>query len=158
MDYLLDSNLLLIYSRTNEVAQRIEQDYGFFLPDNRLVVSVVTLGELNALGKKLGLGRRRLELLEGLIERINVFDINLREVIDRYGDIDAYSQGKLAGSGAAFTARNMGKNDLWIAATASTFGLTLVTTDRDFDHLKGEYLQLEYIDQNLYTTGGGGQG
>jgi len=28
----------------------------------------------------------------------------------------------------------MGKNDVWIAATAALLGLKLVTTDGDFDH------------------------
>ena len=27
MDYLLDSNIVIIYSRDNEVARRIEEDY-----------------------------------------------------------------------------------------------------------------------------------
>ena len=40
----------------------------------------------------------------------------------------------------------MGKNDLWIAATSSVYDLVLVTTDKDFDHLDKEYLQLEYQD------------
>ncbi len=33
------------------------------------------------------------------------------------------------------TARNMGKNDLWIAATAWYLDLLLHTADNDFDHL-----------------------
>jgi tRNA(fMet)-specific endonuclease VapC len=33
------------------------------------------------------------------------------------------------------SARNMGKNDLWIATTALYFDLELHTTDNDFDHL-----------------------
>ena len=33
------------------------------------------------------------------------------------------------------SARNMGKNDLWIAATALYFDMVLHTTDNDFDHL-----------------------
>ena len=40
----------------------------------------------------------------------------------------------------------MGKNDLWIAATSSVYDLVLLTTDKDFNHLDGAYLDLEYID------------
>ena len=150
MDYLLDTNLLFLYGRVNEVSDRIEQDYNFFAGQNRLAASVVTLGELNALGKKLRLGRRRLDFLTKLVFDVNVLDINLTEVIERYGEIDAYSQGKL--NTGKFAARNMGKNDLWIAATASVYGLTLATTDRDFDHLDGSYLRLVYIDQRKYLV------
>lgn len=33
------------------------------------------------------------------------------------------------------SAQNMGKNNLWIAACALATGATLLTTDKDFDHL-----------------------
>ena len=47
----------------------------------------------------------------------------------------------------------MGKNDLWIAATSSIYDLILLTTDKDFNHLDSEYLNLEYIDiEALKTT------
>lgn len=36
----------------------------------------------------------------------------------------------------------MGKNDLWIAATALDLGLPLHTADNNFDHLTGMGLQL----------------
>ena len=38
---------------------------------------------------------------------------------------------------------DMGKKDLWVAATASVLGAKLLTTDGDFDHLKGVFLDLE---------------
>lgn len=44
------------------------------------------------------------------------------------------------------TSRNMGKNDLWIAATASVLHLKFFTTDRDFDHLAHDFIDLERID------------
>ena len=47
----------------------------------------------------------------------------------------------------------MGKNDLWIAATASAFDMVLVTTDQDFDHLDGEFIKLKYIDIEKYRKG-----
>lgn len=43
------------------------------------------------------------------------------------------------------SARNMGKNDLWIAATAAMSEATLLTTDNDFDHLDGHYFKVEKL-------------
>jgi predicted nucleic acid-binding protein len=43
----------------------------------------------------------------------------------------------------------MGKNDIWIAATASVVNAILMTTDTDFDHLNGVFLSVVYIDPRL---------
>ncbi len=150
MDYLLDTNIIIIYSRDSEMARRIEQEYQLFNKRNRLAISVVTLGELDALAKKLGYGERKLKNIENLVSKLAILGINSKEVIEKYGDIDAFSQGKLPKN--KFSARNMGKNDIWIASTASAFDLTLVTSDKDFEHLKGEYLKLEYIDIQEYKS------
>lgn len=48
--------------------------------------------------------------------------------------IDAFSQGRLKDKSVSFSARNMGKNDLWIAATTDLLQATLMTTDKDLDH------------------------
>lgn len=40
----------------------------------------------------------------------------------------------------------MGKNDLWIASTASILNAKLITTDKDFRHLDQEYIDLLEID------------
>ena len=48
------------------------------------------------------------------------------------------------------TNRNMGKNDLWIAATGSVLNFSLVTTDNDFDHLHEEYLTVKKIAVSPY--------
>lgn len=81
-----------------------------------------------------------------------VIDINFKEVIERYGDIDAYSQGKLIGKPLGKSSRNMGKNDIWIAATASVYDMTLITSDKDFQHLQSNYLRLELIDLEKYRV------
>jgi tRNA(fMet)-specific endonuclease VapC len=36
----------------------------------------------------------------------------------------------------------MGKNDLWIAASAHVLGATLITTDNDFTHLDSIFIKL----------------
>jgi tRNA(fMet)-specific endonuclease VapC len=40
----------------------------------------------------------------------------------------------------------MGKNDIWIAATASVLNAVLLTTDNDFDHLHDEFLTVARVD------------
>jgi len=88
--------------------------------------------------------------LNKLVEDVFTIDINFKEIIEKYGEIDAFSQGKLEGRPAGFSARNMGKNDLWIAATSSIYDMVLITTDKDFEHLDGEYLKLEHVKISKY--------
>lgn len=146
MDYLLDTNIIVIYSRDSEIADRIEEKFQLFDQKNSLAISIVTLGELDALIKKLKLGEKRKQKIDRILNSVAKIGLNHKEIISRYGDIDAFSQGKIRHSGVKFSSRNMGKNDMWIAATASAFELTLVTTDQDFDHLDGVYINLEQID------------
>jgi len=40
----------------------------------------------------------------------------------------------------------MGKNDLWVAATAVVTGSKLISTDKDFEDLNGIYLDLIQIE------------
>ena len=151
MNYLLDTNIIIIYSRDNDYAKRIETKYQLFAGDHDLYISVVTLGELDALTKKNRLGQRKIDKIEKIISGIATIGIGYGEIISGYGDIDAFSQGKVDRGGQKFAAKNMGKNDLWIAATASHYDLTLLTTDKDFDHLEGEYLDLELISLDTLT-------
>jgi len=37
----------------------------------------------------------------------------------------------------------MGKNDLWIAATAKVADAILITIDSDFNHLNGKFIQVK---------------
>lgn len=146
MNYLLDTNILLIYSRNSDIAKKLENQYKLFDKKNNLAVSIVTIGELDALVKKFNIGSKRQETIKDMLTDIGVLKLTNKKIIHKYGDIDTFSQGKLNTKKSKFSARNMGKNDIWIAATASVYDLTLVTTDKDFSHLAGEYINLEYID------------
>jgi len=72
-------------------------------------------------------------------------------ILERYAEIDAFSQGKHPSRNLpkGMTSRNMSKNDVWIAATGSVLGATLLTIDQDFDHLDSLFLEVVYIDQKL---------
>lgn len=148
MDYLLDTNIIIAYSRDDELTERLEANYQVLNGDHRLFVSIVTIGEIKSYIRKFKLGTRRRNIIYDTLLLTRTIDINHEEVLDMYADIDAFSQTKLKLPDHNFTARNMGKNDLWIAATAAHFGLTLLTTDRDFDHLDEAYLSLAYVDRS----------
>lgn len=151
MNYLLDTNIVLIYLRNSKITQEIEKDLQLF-QNNNLLISVVTLGEIKSMATQLNYGNPKLKKLGQLLTNFAVIDINIEKIIERYAEIDAYSQGKLPNQNTSFSARNMGKNDLWIASTASVYDLTLVTTDKDFDHLDKAYLNLNRIDLESYKT------
>jgi len=70
-------------------------------------------------------------------------DVNQLKVLDYViSKIEAYSQDKLETKPLNLSARNMGKIDLWIAATVSVFNGNLITSDQDFNHLDQQYLEL----------------
>lgn len=146
MLFLFDTNIILIYLRNIVMERKIEAAYNPFSLDSRATVSVVTIGELKAIALKNKWGKSRIGDLEDFLLRFLVIDINTEDIINRYAEIDAFSQGRLDSRISNFSARNMGKNDIWIAATASVLNATLLTTDNDFDHLDNEFLPVAKID------------
>jgi len=147
--FVLDTGLLVGYLRGADYADYTERHFGVSTPQNFPVICVVSSGEVYSVALQFGWGEERLRRLGDLLRRIPFVDINSPQVIERYAQIDAYSQGKHPSRTLppAVTSRNMGKNDVWIAATASVLQATLLTTDHDFDHLHGIFLAVEYIDQ-----------
>lgn len=84
--------------------------------------------------------------LKNFFKVVRIIDIS-ELLLNTYIGIDAYSQRNHPDytSYPFRTPRNMGKNDLWIAATASLLNLQLVTTDGDFDHLDQTFLSLKKV-------------
>lgn len=80
------------------------------------------------------------------MEEVQIIEID-DTLLKTYVNIDAFSQRKHQNftEYSFSTPRNMGKNDLWIASTASLLNLALITTDGDFDHLESHYITLNKI-------------
>ena len=141
---LLDTNIIIGLIRSTDLAQSLS----VLNPNGTLMyISVATLGELKSIATYNKWGDKKLHILEYLLKDVvQIIDIS-KILVDLYVEIDTFSQCK----NPRFTtyshqsARNMGKNDLWIAATASFLGLTLVTTDKDFEHLNGTFLSLHLV-------------
>ena len=149
--YLLDTGIVLGFVRGAAYAAYTERKFAVNQPPNVSLLFVVSRGELYSLAIQLGWGIQKRQSLEHLLLQIPHIDINKDPIIQRYAEIDAYSQGKdlTRRLPQGLTSRNMGKNDLWIAATASVLNASLLTTDKDFDHLNGQFLDVIYIDRNL---------
>ena len=124
---------LLVVFDTNVVIAHLRQRQ--LLP-LRVVLPFAVVGELEAFALKADWGYQKVAFLRQLLERHPLVGF-VPELAGLYARLDAYSQGKLRGQPlpGGMSARNMGKNDLWIAATALYLDLPLHTADNDFDHL-----------------------
>ncbi len=71
-----------------------------------------------------------------MISNFVVYEID-HHLLVPYIEIDTYSQGKHPNLNLpiGISARNMGKNDIWIAATTLALNAELITTNKNFEHL-----------------------
>ena len=144
MTYILDSNILIYLVRENAKVVSALQEMDVF-GSNRGIISFASVGELLAFSLKNKWGTAKNEKLETFFKIIPSVALRGRRLADIYADIDAFSQGRHPHLISTFTARNMGKNDLWIAAIAHVYKATLLTTDNDFDHLMPQFLTIQKI-------------
>lgn len=135
--YLLDTNILVHYVRRNALWERVRASYNLLLVEPKPVISVVTEGELRSLALQFGWGPQKLDRMEYALSFFDRVTVDHPKVIGRYAAIDA----AMVADG-----RRLGKNDLWIAATAAATGSRLLTTDTDFDPLSPKYIALGWID------------
>ncbi len=85
--------------------------------------------------------------MEVVLQGFSKVLISYAEIMEVYAIIDAYSKNRHPEIPLppGTTARKMGKNDLWIAATATVLDATLLTTDNDFGHLSPRFFQVENV-------------
>lgn len=135
--FLLDTNVLVHYVRNDRLARHIETIYALLTAPDPPLVSIVSEGEIRALAEEFAWGAAKKRALENLLAYFTVVPLPFANVIDAY--VQVSEESRKAG-------RSMGKNDLWIAATVVATGATLLTTDKDFDHLHPSLLPCDWID------------
>jgi len=135
--YLFDTNILIHIVRSNEIGEQIKARYKPFALDPRPRFCVVSEGEMRYLALQFSWGPPKLDQMEFALAHFGRFTIDKPTVMSAYASIDAYS--KAIGI-------KMGKNDLWIAATAYDSDSRLVTTDSDLDHLVPAILAVDKIE------------
>ena len=137
---LFDTNILVHGVRRGAIWERIKAACDPLMTEPRPLVSVVTYGELPAFAEQNDWGEDKRDQMRFLLDYFKRLSIEDPDIWDAYTLIDTYSRPRGV---------RMGKNDLWIAATAHVTGATLVTTDKDFDHLAGKFCTLIRIPVEL---------
>jgi len=134
--YFLDTNILVHLVRDSATGQYIKNKYSLLVVDPRPLISGVTEGELRSLAYQWKWGVQKREQMRFFLSFFWRVPIEKPEVYEAYATIDAYSEAQ---------GISMGKNDVWIAASASVFQAHLLTTDKDFDHLEPAFITRDYI-------------
>lgn len=134
--YLLDTCILVHLVRGDRDGKRIQKSYNLKAFYSECLISVVTRGEMEKLGREFGWDNAKLKAMRDLLDQVVTIDINDPHIIAAYAEIDHFSDQ---------LGIKMGKNDAWIAATAKAAGYQLMTMDRDFDHLSPHFVSLLFI-------------
>ncbi len=134
--YVLDTNILVHYVRSDRLWNKIRDEYQLLLIEPRPKISIVSSGELRSLALQFHWGQPKLDQMEFILGYFDEVPVDSRDIVDNYATIDAYFQVR---------GRKLGKNDLWIAATTVSLGATLLTTDRDFDELDPLFLKRDWV-------------
>ncbi len=112
-----------------------------------IIISVVTKAELESLKMQQSWGDARCKKLNTFLEDVTCVDISNSDelLLESYAKIDSFSKRKTNdpnGNLLSGSAKTMGKNDLWIVATAHSLDVPLLTADGDFDHLDNIFLKV----------------
>ena len=135
--FLLDTNILVHFVRSDPLWHKIRFKYSLMTIDPIPTFSVVSDGELRSLAFQFSWKAAKISQMKFALGYFQRVTIDMTRILEVYATIDAYTQS------IGYT---MGKNDLWIAATANATGATLLTTDRDFDILTPTFLDRIWID------------
>jgi tRNA(fMet)-specific endonuclease VapC len=118
--YLLDTNIIIaLFASESSVLDRLAQADEVFIPS-------IALGELHFGARKSGRSEQNLERIEELAANNIIVECNANTA-RQYGDV----KNKLRIKG-----RPLPENDVWIAALALQYGLTLVTRDAHFQEVE----------------------
>lgn len=144
--FVLDTNIVLHYVRASALYRKVEDRLSLLNKEAILMISSVTLGELEGLMQRNAWGKTKVKRMKSLIDRLIVIDVSAAdgELMQAYATIWNYSKNALP-SDKLGKSIGIGQNDVWIAALTRTAGAELVTTDSDFDHLNQKWITVHKI-------------
>lgn len=144
---VLDTCIILHILRANDLGKKCLDEIEKLGEEVAIIISVVTKAELESLKFQQSWGVNRVQKLDAFLQSAICIDISSSDtsLLHSYAQIDSYSKRKgndKHGKPLLGSSHTMGKNDLWIAATAYSLDSTLMTADGDFDHLDKTFLNI----------------
>lgn len=148
--FVLDTNVLLGHLKGEKVVVDAFQELGLNSSDVNIAISIVSFAEMKSLGRQRKWSVQKYQNVNEWLRKFLIVPIESEDILEVYSQIDAYSQGKLEGNPlpTGLSARNMSKNDVWIAATTHILEATLITMDKDFGHLDKIYFDIITLKRN----------
>jgi len=141
MKYVVDTNILFGLGKHRRFFLYFFKN--FVAPENQIIIPAVCLGELESMSLRKRWGKPRWEEFISILKNFKVHPIQGKTLYTAYANIETYSQNQHpTRKRPDKKSDKMGKNDLWVAATAHVLKATLITADKDFAHLDGEFFQL----------------
>jgi tRNA(fMet)-specific endonuclease VapC len=142
-NYVLDTSALLSLIRGKELGQQIDSAFGLRAFFHRHVISIVTHGELYAMANRNNWSQDKRNVLAHALNELVTVNIDNKPLVEAYVQVEASCRNVAGGE------RNMGHNDMWIAATSMVTGLPLITTDKDFQHLDVNLIRVHWVNPRL---------
>ncbi len=135
--FIFDTSIVLHLVRSLTCGRAITAQFGFDKNFSNSLICIVSVGEIESLSLKRKWGQSKTRKLDAVLNDLTRINIDPPELLNAYAQIDVFSERN---------GRTMGKNGLWIAAAARVTQSTLLTTDADFDHLDGIWLNRIRLD------------
>ena len=135
---MLDTNILVHLIRGDQMGLLLDASYDLLRSESPNAICIVTNGEIRSLANQLSWGIARLDTMYSLLDLLSNIPLGSTEVLETYARMDTYCRK---------SGLSLGKNDLWIAATAVATGYDLLTLDNDFDPLDGVFLNVLKLPQ-----------
>jgi predicted nucleic acid-binding protein len=144
--FILDTNILMAYLKANPLFKKVSEDNNLNDEDAFIMISAISKGELLSIAMQNGWGERKVSALNKLLNEIVIIDItgNDDNLLNAYAEIDAFSLKRHPKKELKGSAKPMGKNDMWTAATAFATNATLLTADGKFMHLDKEFINIKF--------------
>lgn len=144
---IIDTCVIIHIVRESESGKKCLEALSKFGDELNIIISVVSKAEIESFSSQNNWGKTKTDKLNKVLNQITYIDISNHDklLLGAYRQIDAYSKRKIADQSGNLlngSAKKMGKNDIWIAATAYTLNIPLITTDGDFDHLNNTLINV----------------